>query len=318
MLLLPREGSTRQVVGGGDGTRVAAAPPLQPAMPTRAHCSLLVALCALAYAAVGSGVGRAAVIVRGESFRANSRQGSRETGEAGVEPQKAAVRSQLEQLVLPLLFRGFGVDVYLETYLTPWAEQLQAWYGPFLRHRRTLVSAAPLLPPLESSFLREVLQRGEHSLLVLLRPDAWLKHTFGCAVAAANLSAILFAFREWRRWPEKDGWTRVADNFVFVPGWAFPQVRRMGGVKGGVVASTAVSRRSVLLTSSLTGCILVADTPSGRLVLCPAAPRQRQLHPPGAPRGHRRGAATLRGALRGFSAATGPPRQVCCRVSCDG
>lgn len=57
--------------------------------------------------------GRVKLVIRGETFRVNSRQGGRETGLAGYADQKRATRSQVEYLIEPLV-RDMGYQALLK------------------------------------------------------------------------------------------------------------------------------------------------------------------------------------------------------------
>lgn len=78
---------------------------------------------------------RVAVLLHGETFRARSHQGSRETGLAGVPGQRDAAQSHLSFLFHTLVFdlNFTGVEVYIETYATGYEGLLLRWYGGHLK-----------------------------------------------------------------------------------------------------------------------------------------------------------------------------------------
>jgi hypothetical protein len=203
-------------------------------MPPRRHLLLPLLLCAAAAAATAllPDNGRVAVILHGESFRAHSAQHSREIGLAGWAPQRAAALSHIQYVFLPLVFQlnYSGVDLYLETYDTPWLPDLLAWYGPYAAVNPGALSARNSSgKPFEfaDGAVSGILARAEHAALLVLRPDVILKPLFACALASANRSAILFSFRCWKENVTstgdllEDGQERVADVVTWLPRWAF-------------------------------------------------------------------------------------------------
>jgi len=149
----------------------------------------------LALLSVPSAVaGRVKLVIRGETFRVNSRQGGRETGLAGYADQKRATRSQVEYLIEPLVRdMGYsGVDVVLmvhETNHSSLNKDFRNWYEPNLS-------------PLKYDWVSEHGDRektfGDFDAVFHIRADMILKPLFGCALRLANRSNILFAFRSWK------------------------------------------------------------------------------------------------------------------------
>jgi len=142
------------------------------------------------------------LVVRGETFRAFSHQGSREVGIHGYAPQKAASRSHIEHIVLPLIFdMGYdGVDIHLATHATEWEADLRKWYGGYLVQ--------------EGNF--EAL--GEYDAVMHIRADMILKPLFGCALSKANVSKVLFTFRCWKGMDTLgNGMDRISDAVTWIP-----------------------------------------------------------------------------------------------------
>jgi len=200
---------------------------------------------------------RVAVIIRGESFRTNSHQGSRETGVAGYDSQREASRNHVERMLQPLVheFNYSGVDVHLECYTTPFDDDLASWYGGFL------VSAnfTPKLPgddpirtmPLRNGVLPRLLRQEErYAAIMIFRPDLLFKPAFRAALAHANRSQFLFTFmtqnssccdfrdigpdlppyrhcvtgcnKRHGTWAwTAEGNRRVSDMWTWTPAWAF-------------------------------------------------------------------------------------------------
>jgi hypothetical protein len=169
---------------------------------------------------------KVAVILHGESFRAHSHQGSREIGEHGYAPQKFAVRSHITNIFLPLVMdlNYSAVDVFLETYVTPWLEDLKRWYGPFDVVDRELFDAN--VGRLDNGHFREIMNKSnEYDGILILRPDMIMKDLFPCALASANRSKILFSFRCWTGGDTlTSGRHRIADMITWIPAWAFTGV----------------------------------------------------------------------------------------------
>lgn len=178
---------------------------------------------------------RVAVIVHGESFREHAAQHVRDVGVEGWEAQRAASLSHIEQAFLPLVFRMnySGVDLFLETYDTPWLPDLVAWYGPYAARNGSVVARnfSTGVFDFAAGTVGEVLAREEHAALLVLRPDLVLKPLFACALASANRSAVLHSFRCWKEYKTgtgdllEDGQERVADNIAWLPRWAFAAAR---------------------------------------------------------------------------------------------
>jgi hypothetical protein len=215
-------------------------------MPQRRSARLLLSLAAFAafaataaFAALLPDNNRVAVILHGESFRAHAAQHSREVGLPGWAPQRAAALSHITHIFLPLVLRlnYSGVDLFLETYDTPWLPDLLAWYGPYVAVNPGALSirnaSAPGGPKFEfeDGAVRGILAREEHAALLVLRPDAIVKPLFACALASANRSSILFSFRCWKENITgtgdllEDGQERVADVVTWLPRWAFAAAR---------------------------------------------------------------------------------------------
>ena len=160
---------------------------------------------------------KVAVLVRGESFRQHSHQGSRETGPLGFEPQKEAVRSHLEQLFLPFIFdmNYSAIDLFLDTPTTNFTSSLMSWYGPFINQSRHSH------PGSISEHLNYILEhRDQYAGLFLTRPDIIFKNIFACALTKSNRNQILFSFREWLGTNGdtlQNGAHRVADLITWIP-----------------------------------------------------------------------------------------------------
>lgn len=166
--------------------------------------------------------GKVAVLLRGETFRENSTQTSRTNGIRGFADQKRACLSHVEQIFLPLVFdmNYSRVDVFLETRQTPLFSHLLQWYGPYIKHMSHALSeygteATPF------ARVQKILWGDEYTALLLIRPDLILSPLFGCSLAAANRSKLMFSFREWKNGDtvEHDGtlYDRVADMMIWVP-----------------------------------------------------------------------------------------------------
>ena len=157
--------------------------------------------------------GKVKVVVRGETFRAHSHQGSREVGLHGYGPQKEAVRSQLTYLIIPLLVdMGYdGVEVHLHTAPSQWDAEFRSWYGPFLKNQPD---------PFE--------QLGDYDAVLHIRADIRadmiLKPLFGCALAKANRTKVLFTFKCWLVYDRiANNLDRIADIVTWIPQTLFNQ-----------------------------------------------------------------------------------------------
>lgn len=152
---------------------------------------------------VGAVYGRVKVVIRGESFRAFSHQGSREVGYHGYAPQKAATRSHIDHLLVPLIMdmNYDGVEVHLHTEHSEWEGELRRWYGPFLSQ--------------ESSTFETL---GDYDAVMHIRADMVLKPLFGCALAKADRNKALFSFRCWKNGDTiGGGLDRISDAVTWVP-----------------------------------------------------------------------------------------------------
>jgi hypothetical protein len=174
--------------------------------------------------------GRVKVVVHGESFRVNSRQFHRETGAAGWRPQREAARSQLEQLVLPLILdAGYdGVDLQLDTQQSEWLPDLQRWYSPFLTETAAFDGEAGL-------------GAETHEALLFVRADLIAKPLLRCALVRANRSLLLFTFREWHKpdggsdFLDQVGYPpvhRVADALTWIPRRLYARIPKAGCLVG--------------------------------------------------------------------------------------
>lgn len=161
--------------------------------------------------------GRVAVIMRGESFRAHSHQGSREVGPSGIGPQRDAVLSHIRLALLPLVFdMGYsGADIYLQTQSSPFSDLLKTWYGPYYGDARVEVGyASPLKAMVDS-----VANSPAYEAMLFARPDVIFKDMFPYALQSANRSKILFTSRTPPRFGETmdNGADRVAGMLMWVP-----------------------------------------------------------------------------------------------------
>ena len=155
--------------------------------------------------------GRIKIVIRGETFRAHSHQGSREVGVHGYEPQKAAVRSHMKYLIVPLLVdMGYdGVEVHLHTAPSQWDTEFQSWYGPFLKKEPD---------PFE--------QLGDYDAVLHIRADMILKPLFGCALANADRNKVLFTFKCWLVYDRiANNLDRISDISTWIPRKLFNQTR---------------------------------------------------------------------------------------------
>jgi hypothetical protein len=169
--------------------------------------------------AVAHCLGSVAVILHGESFRQKSHQGSRATGPLGFYSQKAATRSHIEHLLLPLVFdMGYSsVVLYMDTYATNLSASLISWYGPYYDRNRTVWGSTGV-----ADHIRAVTTSPENfEALFVTRFDVILKASFSCALRIADRNKILFSFRCWTRgdtlgkdWARAD---RIADMMTWVP-----------------------------------------------------------------------------------------------------
>ena len=188
---------------------------------------------------VAASPGRVKLVVHGESFRTHSAQRSRESGVSGYAQQKQAVRSVLLNLVLPLVLdMGYaGVDVHLHTQNSSWLGELSEWYSPFLASEADVTTTAAG-KNWYNTFNGSVFEPpGRYEAVVFVRPDLILKPLFRCALASANRSNILFAFREWKRADvvgdpnnknrsaEERALARVVDTVTWIPSRLFPYVQ---------------------------------------------------------------------------------------------
>lgn len=166
--------------------------------------------------------GTVAVLVHGESFRAHGQQNSREVGEAGLEPQKAAVLAQLTFIFHPLVFdAGYSaVEVHVLTYATGMEDNLRRWYGPLLKNLSLATQpeggAAHEQPGGTNDAAIRLLE-GDYDAVMLMRMDVFPKPPFAGALLAADRSKLLFTMQCG---PEMVGGLfipRVADMWVWIP-----------------------------------------------------------------------------------------------------
>ena len=126
---------------------------------------------------------RVAVLVRGESFRVNSSQFSRARGAEGFEDQRHAVRNHMEKLLLPLVFElNYSVDVYIESYSTPFDQDLVRWYGAFLQNYSFVAfkSSVDDSDPLTTSACRQRRRRRYEATRILGLACSILTHLVQC------------------------------------------------------------------------------------------------------------------------------------------
>ena len=154
---------------------------------------LLLLLLCLCGVSEGKG-GRVAVLLHGESFRAQSHQHARSTGEHGFVPQKEASLSHLVYLFSTLVFdAGFeGEDAHVRTSTTGFETELRRWYGP---HVESFSAAAPG-GELGTASALELLAAANstYDAVLLLRLDVVFKPLFAGVLAEADREKILFPF----------------------------------------------------------------------------------------------------------------------------
>ena len=114
--------------------------------------SLIVLICAsgLSESETQTLPDRVAVYIRGEAFRSGG-QHSRNTGlPESLPDQQLAVQTQIEYVIEPLKSKlgASKVDVFVETYSTPFDVTLDSWYGPYLN------STAPQLCDVSRKLVR--------------------------------------------------------------------------------------------------------------------------------------------------------------------
>ena len=181
------------------------------------------------------GLGRVAVLLRGETFRVNSQQHGRARGALGVPDQKLASESQVAHVFEPLA-REMGyeaVDAYLETYATREQHLLLLWYGSFLTPARATFYEGERMPGVEQGMAPALLAGGGYAAVLVVRPDLVIKPLFPCALQLADRERLLFTYAldsSPRRFyvDESRGVEFVGDVILWLPAWSFKDVSRLG------------------------------------------------------------------------------------------
>lgn len=190
---------------------------------------LLAVLASLA----GARASRVALVLHGETFRANAKQWSRSVGPAGYDSQKGASLSHLAFAAQPLVFdAGYdAVDVHGLTYRTGMEADLLRWYGPtanisFTAHPEG--GAAHEQPGGTRALVASlVTPSSAYDAILLMRFDVFLKPAFVGAFLSADRSKILFPFMcgpemggcavSVQKPPGSGMCPRVSDMFVWIP-----------------------------------------------------------------------------------------------------
>jgi hypothetical protein len=139
--------------------------------------------------------GRLAILLHGESFRAHSKQHSREVGVGGYAGQKEASLSQLLLLIHPLVFDGGEsvIDLHVRTYASGFEADLRKWYEPYVSTFAVEPQNSPDLGT-QSALRKLAAENTTYHAILLLRPDVIFKPLFTSAFLAADRSKIVFPF----------------------------------------------------------------------------------------------------------------------------
>ena len=138
---------------------------------------------------------RFALIIRGEAFRKGT-MGNRDDGKPETyDEQKAACKTHMD-LVNKIVAAGYSVDIYIDSYSTPYDDELLSWYGPNVKdaqfHKTKFDSQRALI----KDALEMLKDKNVYDALMILRIDLHLKPAF-IEKYDPTTSTVQFPFILW-------------------------------------------------------------------------------------------------------------------------
>lgn len=169
---------------------------------------------------------RVAMLLRGETFRFDTRANQSDTFDYNQSRQLNATRSQMEKVVIPFEHYGFEVDVFSATYDTFWHRHLmREWAG------RLRADVLLQRPGSQTINMMSLLQRFQdlssqhhigYDLVIVLRHDTFIKQDLAHLILSHTHKHdhILFAFKALSHSEHGKALANFTSDLLFViPGY---------------------------------------------------------------------------------------------------